>query len=138
MCIYNDCARNDLLTEDAWMNMAWLVGYPREKINWHPTIDPEKCVKCGMCMNCGRNVYDWTEEGPVVARPNQCIVGCNTCANLCMGNAISFPEKETIREIYKREKIWSKVKKQLEEEGKIKTKQKSEEESGCCDGGCCS
>lgn len=118
--------------------MAWLVGYPREKINWHPTIDPEKCVKCGMCMNCGRNVYDWTEEGPVVARPNQCIVGCNTCANLCMGNAISFPDKETIREIYRREKIWSKVKKQLEEEGKIKTKQKAEEKGGCCEGGCSS
>jgi hypothetical protein len=23
--------------------MAWLTGYPREKINWFPTIDPEKC-----------------------------------------------------------------------------------------------
>ena len=52
--------------------------------------------------------------------PAQCIVGCNTCANLCMGNAISFPDKETVREIYKREKIWSKVKKQLEEEEKEK------------------
>lgn len=117
--------------------MAWLVGYPREKIDWHPTINYDKCVKCGMCMNCGRNVYDWTDEGPVVARPNQCIVGCNTCANLCMGEAISFPDKETIREIYKREKIWPKVKKQLIEEGKIKGKQKTEGKSGCCEGGCC-
>jgi hypothetical protein len=55
-----------------------------------------------------------------------------------MGEAISFPDKETIREIYKREKIWPKVKRQLEEEGKIKTRQKAEEKGGCCEGGCSS
>lgn len=22
--------------------------------DWHPTINYEKCVKCGTCMNCGR------------------------------------------------------------------------------------
>jgi hypothetical protein len=50
-----------------------------------------------------------------------------------MGNAISFPDKETIREIYKKEKIWSKVKRQLEEEGKITTgKRKEEKGGGCC------
>ena len=37
--------------------MAWLTGYPREKVDWFPTIDPEKCVKCGMCMNCGQSVF---------------------------------------------------------------------------------
>lgn len=58
----------------------------------------------------------------MVARPNQCIVGCNTCANLCMGEAISFPDIKPVREIYKREHIWAKVKKQLEEEGKLKPK----------------
>ena len=49
--------------------MAWLTGYPREKVNWFPTVDLKKCVKCGMCMNCGKNVYDWTKEGPKIARP---------------------------------------------------------------------
>jgi NAD-dependent dihydropyrimidine dehydrogenase PreA subunit len=107
--------------------MAWLVGYPREKINWHPTINYDKCVKCGMCMNCGRKVYDWNEEGPIVARPLQCVVGCTTCANLCMGEAISFPDIKELREVYKKEKIWSKVKRQLEEEGTIKS-----EKQGCC------
>ncbi len=107
--------------------MAWLVGYPREKINWHPTINYDKCVKCGMCMNCGRKVYDWNEDGPVVARPLQCVVGCTTCANLCMGEAISFPDIKELREVYKKEKIWSKVKKQLKEEGTIKS-----ETQGCC------
>jgi NAD-dependent dihydropyrimidine dehydrogenase PreA subunit len=99
--------------------MPWLAGYPREKVEWFPTIDKEKCLKCGICMNCGRKVFDWTDDGPVVARPYECIVGCNTCSNLCMGNAITFQSIEKIRELYKREKIWSKVKKVLKEEGKL-------------------
>jgi MinD superfamily P-loop ATPase len=39
-------------------------------------------------MNCGKNVFDWTEEGARVARPYDCQVGCSTCANFCLGNAI--------------------------------------------------
>lgn len=31
--------------------MTWLTGYPREKIDWFPTIDPESCVKCVICMD---------------------------------------------------------------------------------------
>lgn len=100
--------------------MPWLIGYPREKIDWFPTIDSEKCVKCGMCMNCGKNVFDWTKSGAKVARPYNCVVGCTTCANLCLGNAITFPDIQDIREIYKKERIWSKVKKQLEKEGKLR------------------
>ena len=102
--------------------MAWLAGYPREKINWFPTIDQKKCVKCGMCMNCGKDVYDWTNEGAKVARPYNCVVGCQSCANLCLGNAITFPDVASVRQLYKKEGIWAKVKKQLEEEGKLKIK----------------
>jgi len=36
-----------------------------------------------------------------------------------MGEAITFPSIEQVRELYKKEKIWSKVKKVLEEEGKL-------------------
>jgi len=100
--------------------VAWLTGYPREKIKWFPTIDPEKCVKCGMCMNCGKGVFDWTKEGARVARPYNCVVGCSTCANLCQGNAITFPDIHELRGIYKKEGIWVKVKKQLGKEGKLK------------------
>ena len=102
--------------------MPWLVDYPTEEIEWHPIIDKDKCLKCGMCLNCGRGVYDWTPDGPVVARPHSCLVGCSTCGNLCMGQAISFPDIDAVREIYKREKMWSKVKKQLIAEGKIPSK----------------
>ena len=99
--------------------MPWLAGLPREELQWYPTIDPAKCVKCGMCMNCGKQVYDWTPAGPIVARPYACQPGCSTCANLCLGEAITFPDREYIREIYRREGIWSKVKRALIQEGKI-------------------
>lgn len=42
-------------------------------MEWYPTIDAKKCVKCGMCMNCGKNVYDWTKDGEKVARPYSCV-----------------------------------------------------------------
>jgi ferredoxin len=35
--------------------MPWLAGFPREKVEWYPTVDPSKCIKCGMCMNCGKS-----------------------------------------------------------------------------------
>jgi NAD-dependent dihydropyrimidine dehydrogenase PreA subunit len=103
--------------------MPWLAGYPREKIEWFPTIDEKKCVSCGMCMNCGREVFDWNngEKGkPVVARPYECVVGCSTCANLCQGNAISFQDIKTVKSIYIKEGIYPKVKAILKEEGTIK------------------
>ncbi len=99
--------------------MPWLAGHPRERVEWYPTIDPEKCVKCGMCMNCGHKVYEWADEGPKVARPNDCVVGCSTCANLCAGQAISFPDVERLRKLYRQEKIWAKVKKHLIAQGVI-------------------
>jgi len=107
--------------------MPWIVGYPREKIDWYPTIDMSKCTKCGMCMNCGKKVFDWNEDGPVVARPYNCLVGCSTCANLCLGNAISFPDIGVVRDVYKREGIWSKVKRALKEEGKLEPVENEEE-----------
>jgi len=100
--------------------MAWLTGYPRDKVDWFPTIDPEKCIKCGMCMNCGQSVFTWTKDGSRVARPHSCVVGCQTCANLCPNDAISFPDAGALRELYRRHGIWAKVKKQLEESGKLK------------------
>ena len=106
--------------------MAWLAGYPRDKIEWYPAIDHDKCVKCGMCMSCSRDVFDWTEDGARVACPYNCVVGCNTCANLCLGNAISFPDIHQVRDLYKREKIWPKVKAELAEQGKLKLRDAGE------------
>ncbi len=100
--------------------MAWLEGYPREKVEWFPAINEDKCVSCGMCMNCGKNVYDWVDGKPKVARPYNCVVGCTSCANLCLGRAISFQDIESVRELYKKEGIWGKVKEELKKKDKIK------------------
>ena len=80
--------------------MAWLTDYPREKVNWSPTIDLNKCVNCGICMNCGKLVYTLTKQGPEVTKPLACVVGCTTCGNLCKGGAISFPDKNELRALY--------------------------------------
>jgi len=71
-------------------------------------------------MNCGKNVYEWKDGKAMVARYYDCVVGCTTCANLCLGKAITFPPLEPIREIYQSQGIWGKVKDALKKEGKIK------------------
>jgi Fe-S-cluster-containing hydrogenase component 2 len=39
-------------------NFAEWHGIPRKKINWHPIIDENKCIGCGMCVTtCGRGVF---------------------------------------------------------------------------------
>ena len=71
-------------------------GVPRDKIKWNPVVDETKCVGCGMCVtSCGRGVYkyDYEKRKSKVANPNHCLVGCQTCANLCPVKAISFAEK---------------------------------------------
>lgn len=99
--------------------MAWIAGYPREKVNWGPTVDPNKCIGCGMCLNCGKKVFEWKGGKSVVARYFDCQVGCTTCANLCPARAISFPDLEDLRALYVKEGIWAKVREQMIQEGKI-------------------
>ncbi len=100
--------------------MPWYAGVERNEINWHPTIDKETCVKCGMCMNCGKKVFEWDSDGKAVVQNSlACVVGCNTCANLCLGKAISFPPIEELRAFFRQEKIWTAVRREFMKEGKI-------------------
>lgn len=100
--------------------MPWFAGVERNEIYWHPTIDTDKCVKCGMCMNCGKKVFEWDADGKaMVQNPLACVVGCSTCANLCLGKAISFPPIDELRVLFRKKKIWSAVRRQLVKEGKI-------------------
>ena len=103
--------------------MAWLADYPREKVIWHPTVDLSKCTQCGMCMNCGKQVFTWTAQGPEVTNPTACTIGCTTCANLCEGNAITFPSKADLRELYEKEHLWTKVTKQMKRDGLLEFKE---------------
>lgn len=99
-------------------------GIPREEINWHPTIDESKCVGCGMCFTtCGRNVFDYDvkRRKSVVARPNNCMVGCTSCETWCVFNAISFPDKQYVKDLIKKRGVLKFVKKQLDEKLKMKS-----------------
>jgi len=97
-------------------------GVNREQIQWNPVIDESKCIGCGMCATtCGRGVYkfDYENMKSKVANPNNCMVACQTCANLCPAKAIEFAENDATRE--KAQKIVSdfqlllKVKDELEQ-----------------------
>ena len=93
-------------------------GVPGERIQWHPSINNDKCIGCGMCVtSCGRNVfdYDWKNKKAVVARPLQCMVGCTSCEVWCIYEAIEFPDKKYVRDLIRREKILALAKNQLEE-----------------------
>jgi len=49
-------------------------GIPRNKIPWYPTIDYEKCINCGICVEyCTLRAYEFEEKNrkkrPVVSDP---------------------------------------------------------------------
>jgi NAD-dependent dihydropyrimidine dehydrogenase PreA subunit len=71
---------------------------PRNKIPWYPTIDFEKCVGCGKCVEyCKFGVYEFREKNgknlPLVTMPNNCVVYCNGCEKICAYSAIKHPSK---------------------------------------------
>jgi len=97
-------------------------GIERKKIDWYPVIDESKCIGCGMCAtSCGRGVYkfDYENRKSKVANPNNCMVACITCANLCPVGAISFVEagdtpRGKAQKIVKDFQLLLKVKEELE------------------------
>ena len=81
-------------------------GIPRDKIPWHPTIDYEKCARCGKCVEyCTLGTYSSAGENgkrkPIVKNPNNCVVLCSGCDSICPEGAISYPSKKHTREIIK-------------------------------------
>jgi len=96
-------------------------GIDRKKIDWYPVIDESKCIGCGLCAtSCGRGVYkfDYENKKSKVANPTNCMVACQTCANLCPMEAISFAEEDKTREkaqkIVKDFQLLPRVKEELE------------------------
>ena len=98
-------------------------GVDRNQIQWHPVVDETKCVGCGMCVtSCGRGVFkfDYQRKKAIVVNPNNCMVACQTCANLCPAGAISFVEapvttRDKAQQIVKDNNIIPKVKIELEQ-----------------------
>jgi len=69
-----------------------------------------------MCVtSCGRGVYafDFQANRPVVAAPQACMVGCTTCATLCLQDAIEFPSQGYIREVIRRQRLLRQAKDML-------------------------
>jgi len=108
-------------------------GVPREQIDWHPTVDEDLCIGCGLCVTgCGRAVfaYDYERGKAVVVEPLHCMVGCVTCANVCgivcPESAITFPPLERLHKLIKAKKVLVHVKKQELPEGRERWALKTE------------
>ncbi|MBS7631310.1 ferredoxin family protein [Candidatus Bathyarchaeota archaeon] len=75
-------------------------GLPRNEIEWYPKIDYNLCTGCGVCVDfCHDNVYDRQGDKVVVARPYNCLVGCESCRPRCPVGAISFPSRKGLKQM---------------------------------------
>ena len=77
------------------------MGIPRGKIPSAPQIDPNACIGCGECLEtCPNNVFVLNEDENVVgvANPQNCVVLCDKCAGFCPQDAITFPNKEQLKQ----------------------------------------
>ncbi len=82
-------------------------GVPRSKITWGPTINYEKCINCGKCVDyCKLGVYEFQEKDgkkkPVVKNPDNCVVFCKGCQSQCQAKAITHPSIKETRKIIKK------------------------------------
>ena len=86
-----------MFEEESWH------GIPRSKIPWYPTIDYEKCISCGKCIDfCHMKVFATDNEDgkkkTIVEKPNSCIVTCTGCDSICPTGAIKHPSKKEFQE----------------------------------------
>lgn len=88
------------MSEQTWQ------GIPRSKTLWSPTIDYEKCISRGKCVEyCKLGTYVVEEKKgkkhPVVKNLNNCVVLYSGCDSICPAGAISHPSKGRAREAIK-------------------------------------
>jgi NAD-dependent dihydropyrimidine dehydrogenase PreA subunit len=57
------------------------------------------------CLNfCQHEVFEWdpVSQRPIVAHPNNCVPGCDACAEHCRMKAITMPTENEIRTALRR------------------------------------
>ena len=79
-------------------------GIPRKEIPWYPTIDYEKCISCGKCVDyCKLGTFEFEQKNgkqtSAVKNPYNCVVLCTGCDDICPAQAINHPSKEDTRRI---------------------------------------
>jgi NAD-dependent dihydropyrimidine dehydrogenase PreA subunit len=88
--------------------MKMYENIPREKIEWFPKVDCEKCTGCGECFKfCSHGVYGWDKKKgrPIVSKPYNCVVGCSNCTvNACKQKALSHPTLKQLKEMIDKNK----------------------------------
>lgn len=113
----NSNTENGVKASGQQIKKSW-HGVDRFNLAWYPIINLSACTGCGLCvLTCGNSVFQWntTEKKPVVALPQNCVLGCTTCGKTCPQNAISFPEdpKIFIKGLIIKYKIYPKVREEL-------------------------
>jgi NAD-dependent dihydropyrimidine dehydrogenase PreA subunit len=78
---------------------------PRAKFPWFPTINYDLCASNLECLIfCPHEVFDWEKETgrPIVARPYNCVPGCDMCARNCARGAVTLPSKKQMRALMRK------------------------------------
>ena len=80
------------------MSETQYEGIPRNKIPWDPIIDYAKCTTCSKCVEfCHMQTFK-TEtingKKETTVNPNQCVVFCKGCEDICPSGAISHPDEQ--------------------------------------------
>jgi NAD-dependent dihydropyrimidine dehydrogenase PreA subunit len=58
---------------------------------WYPILDYDLCTECDACFNkCSNGVYKKEGNRPIVVAPDNCVLGCRGCQNLCPVGDIQY------------------------------------------------